>query len=384
MGGAQSARNLVVAGVGDRRSHRGHRHQRAEHSRNRHHQPARDDNRVGPRNGGTGLQRHRMAGPPDLGVLRLAEGRRKNRVDSRKDGPDHRRLFQRHEDQMDSGQRAGRAGAGREGQADVRNGRHMADLAADARRSARDGRDQRLAHDAVQHPHGCNGTRSCWSCSTSRRQMLPEVRSSSCRFTERRRPAIFGHEDPHRGHRRATSRRRCSARCCFEPGIGEKHLRHGLLPADEHAARSRSLSKNDLHDDHRLAARRQGRTLRPRRAASSSAGAVVQWLRDGMGLIRSLVGDRRRVASSVPDTGRRLLRARASRAWRAPHWDHVRPGHDQRASARGTTRCAHSPRGAGGHRLPDAGHRAARCSATPASRWCELQRRRRRRRATTC
>ena len=32
-----------------------------------------------------------------------------------KDGPDHRRLFQRHEDQMDSGQRAGRAGAGREG-----------------------------------------------------------------------------------------------------------------------------------------------------------------------------------------------------------------------------------------------------------------------------
>lgn len=50
-----------------------------------------------------------------LGVLRLAEGRRKNRVDSRKDGPDHRRLFQRHEDQMDSGQRAGRAGAGREG-----------------------------------------------------------------------------------------------------------------------------------------------------------------------------------------------------------------------------------------------------------------------------
>ena len=119
MGGAQSARNLVVAGFGDRRSHRGHRHQRAEHSRNRHHQPARDDDRVGPRNGGTGLQRHRVAGPPDLGVLRLAEVRRKNRVDPRKDGPDHRRLFQRHEDQMDSGQRAGRAGAGREGQADA-------------------------------------------------------------------------------------------------------------------------------------------------------------------------------------------------------------------------------------------------------------------------
>ena len=54
----------------------------------------------------TGLQRHRLAGSPHLGVLRPAEGRGADRIHPGKDGADRRRLFQRHEDQMDSGQRA--------------------------------------------------------------------------------------------------------------------------------------------------------------------------------------------------------------------------------------------------------------------------------------
>ena len=284
MGGAQSARNLVVAGVGDRRSHRGHRHQRAEHSRNRHHQPARDDNRVGPRNGGTGLQRHRMAGPPDLGVLRLAEGRRKNRVDSRKDGPDHRRLFQRHEDQMDSGQRAGRAGAGREGQADVRNGRHMADLAADARRSARDRPEQRLTHDAVQHPHAAMGR------GVAEAVRHPGVDDARGALVERGLRSDENHDlrpqSPHRGYRRrpAGGPVRTDVR---RAGIGEKHLRHGLLPADEQRRKAHRLEKQPA-DDHRLEDRRQGQ-LRPRRehlrrriggaVAARRAGRWRRWRR---------------------------------------------------------------------------------------------------------
>ena len=49
---------------------------------------------------------------------------------------------------MDSGQRRRSARTGREGQADVRHGRYVADLAADARRGACDGREQCVAYDA--------------------------------------------------------------------------------------------------------------------------------------------------------------------------------------------------------------------------------------------
>lgn len=80
MGRAQSARDMVVAGVGHRRSDRRNRHQRTEHRGHRHHQPARNHDRMGCRDRRAGLQRHRLAGPPDLGVLRPAESRRQNRI----------------------------------------------------------------------------------------------------------------------------------------------------------------------------------------------------------------------------------------------------------------------------------------------------------------
>ncbi len=107
MGGTQPARDMVVAGFGDRRGDRVHRHQRPEHRGHRHHQPAGDHDRVGFGDRRTGLQRHRLAGSPHLGVLRPAEGRGADRIHPGKDGVDRRRLFQRHEDQMDSGQRGG-------------------------------------------------------------------------------------------------------------------------------------------------------------------------------------------------------------------------------------------------------------------------------------
>ena len=80
MGRAQSARDMVVAGVGHRRSDRRNRHQRTEHRGHRHHQPARNHDRMGCGDRRAGLQRHRLAGPPDLGVLRPAESRRQNRI----------------------------------------------------------------------------------------------------------------------------------------------------------------------------------------------------------------------------------------------------------------------------------------------------------------
>ena len=79
----------------------------------------------------------------------------------RTDGTHHRRLFQRHEDQMDSGQRAGRPQARRAGQADVRNGRYVADLAADARRGPCDGRAATPRVRCCSTSTRCNGTKSC-------------------------------------------------------------------------------------------------------------------------------------------------------------------------------------------------------------------------------
>ena len=49
------------------------------HRRHRHHQPARDDHRLGPRDRRAGPQRDRLAGPPHRRLLRAAQGRRRRR-----------------------------------------------------------------------------------------------------------------------------------------------------------------------------------------------------------------------------------------------------------------------------------------------------------------
>ena len=107
LGRARSARDMVVAGVGDRRGHHDDGHQRSEPCRYRHHEPARDDHRVGFGHRRTDLQCHRMAGPPYVGLLRRTEEPGPNGDDPPEDRSDHRRLLQRHEDQVDSGQRPG-------------------------------------------------------------------------------------------------------------------------------------------------------------------------------------------------------------------------------------------------------------------------------------
>ena len=87
-------------------------------------------------------------------------------------------------------------------------------------------------------------------------------------------------------------------------------------------------------------------------------GSVVQWLRDGLGIIRSS-GEVEALAASVPDTGG-VYFVPALTGMGAP------PGHHGCSYRSGCTR---------GHRLPDAGHRrghAARCRHSAAGtegRW---------------
>ena len=83
----------------------------AGHRRHRHHQPARDDGRVGSRNGSARLQRDRLAGSPHGGLLRSAEARRPRRLHPRAHRPGHRRLLFRQQGRVDSRQRPRRARA---------------------------------------------------------------------------------------------------------------------------------------------------------------------------------------------------------------------------------------------------------------------------------
>ena len=260
MGGTQPARDMVVAGFGDRRGDRGHRHQRPKHRGHRHHQPAGDHDRVGFGDRRAGLQRHCLAGSPHLGVLRPAEGRGADRIHPGKDGVDRRRLFQRHEDQMDSGQCGGGEKAGRKGQTDVRHGRLVAHLAPHARRGARDGREQRLAHDALQHPYAAMGR---GFAGVVRHPRLDDATGEVVeRGIRRDEDHDLRPQGTHRGHRGrpAGSAVRADVR---RARVGEKHLRHGVLPADEQRGKAHHIVEQPA-DDHRMEDRRQGR-LRARR-----------------------------------------------------------------------------------------------------------------------
>ena len=94
-------------------------------------------------------------------------------------------------------------------------------------------------------------------------------------------------------------------------------------------------------------------------------GAVVQWLRDGLGIIKSSA-DVEALAASVPDSGGVYL-VPAFAGLGAPHWDPYARGTIV-GITRGTTRRAHRPGRRRRHRLP--GGRPARgdAAATPASR----------------
>ena len=125
-----------------------------------------------------------------------------------------------------------------------------------------------------------------------------EVVAARCTATTK--TTISRPQDTHRGHRRATSRPRCSDRCASSPGMVEEHLRHGVLPADEYRRLKPVASSEQPADDHRHG-RSATRSTTRSKGASSSAGRSCSGCATGW---RSSV--RRReveaLAASVPDT----------------------------------------------------------------------------------
>ena len=94
-------------------------------------------------------------------------------------------------------------------------------------------------------------------------------------------------------------------------------------------------------------------------------GAVVQWLRDGLGIIRT-AAEVEALAASVADNGGVYL-VPAFAGLGAPHWDPFARGDHRRADAWHDRR-AHRARGAREHRVPggrSAGRDERRLRASP-------------------
>ena len=123
------------------------------HRRHRYHQSARDDGHLGPRHRRADRTGDRLAGSPDRGSLRATEGRRRRTDRPAEDRAADRRLFLGDQDSVAARARPGRAGARRARTAGVRHDRQLAGLETDRRTLPRHRREQRLSHDALQHPH---------------------------------------------------------------------------------------------------------------------------------------------------------------------------------------------------------------------------------------
>ena len=152
---------------------------------------------------------------------------------------------------------AGRAGARRARRARLRDDRQLAALPADAgaactRRSTRTRRARMLydihardVDDAAARGAAHPARDAARGARLERRLRRDATPSGSAR---RSRSRAW----------RATSRRRCSARAASTPGSAQEHLRHRLLPADEHGREAPRSKSGPAHDD-RVGHRRPGR-----------------------------------------------------------------------------------------------------------------------------
>ena len=199
LGRARSAADPLFAGRGPAPGREKGGHRPGGDRRHRHHEPARDHDPLGSKDRQARVQRHRLAVPAHGRGDRAPQGRGRGAHDPRKDGPCAGRLLLRHKDPVDSAQHPGRARRRAGGGAALWHGGRLADLEPHARARPRHRRLQRLAHDALQHPHPCLGRR------TARAHGDPPRHPARGRGLQRRdRNPGQGDPrrgDPHRGHR---------------------------------------------------------------------------------------------------------------------------------------------------------------------------------------
>ena len=333
--------------------------------RDRHHQPARDDDRLGARDAARPIHRaivwqcRRTAAACDR-----AEGRRA-RAGSCASAPascstptSRGRRSRWLLDHVPGARRARRARRAR-----VRHRRRVAALEAHRRARARHRRHQRLAH-AVPRPRTVD-----WDdemLRAARRAARGAARASSTsvgRLRRDGRPRLAAGGRADRGHRGRPAGR------AVRPGVlragqRQEHLRHRLLRAAQHGRARRRLRATACSP--RSPGGSAGATTYALEGSVFIAGAAVQWLRDGLGIIAQRRGDARRWRESVPDTGG-VYFVPAFVGLGAPYWDPYARGTIV-GLTRGTDARPPGARGAGGDRLPEPRRARRDGRATPACR----------------
>ena len=244
-----------------------------------------------------------------------AQGQRQGGARQAAHRPHARPVLLGHEAQLDARQRARRSPPrARSGAARVRHDRFVPDVAAHRRRGPRDRRHERVAHAAVRPQRARRGATSCSSCSACRARCCPRSCRRRGRSASTKGVPGLPRRHPDRGHRRR------SAGGAVRPGVlragrREVHVRHRRVHPDEHRRRRRSRRSRACSPPSRGSSR-TGELRYALEGSAFIAGAAVQWLRDGLGIIKS-AAEIEALARIGARLGRRDRRARVRRARRA-------------------------------------------------------------------
>ena len=283
LGRARSERDLGLAAARGARRARAREGARRRHRRDRHHEPARDDGRVGPRDRPADPPRDRVAVAPDRGAVRGAEAARARAGGARAHGPRGRRVLLRDEARLDPRQGRGRARARAARRARVRHDRHVARLEAHRRHGARDRLQQRLAHDALRHRAAALGRRAARRCSTFPRRCCPRCATRAAAFGDDRRPSSSAASVPIAGVA-GDQQAALFGQACFEEGSAKNtygtgcfmlmNTGHEAAPLGARACSRRSPGASAARSSTRSRARCSSRA-RPCSGCATSSGCCT-------------------------------------------------------------------------------------------------------------
>ena len=160
--------------------------------------------------------------------------------------------------------------------------------------------------------------KGCWSDDMCRlfgvpRELLPEVRDSADDFGTTR-PDLFGREIPITGVA-GDQQAATVGQACFQPGMMKSTYGTGcfaLLNTGDQAVRSQNRLLTTI------AYRLDGKTTYALEGSIFIAGAVVQWLRDGLQLIREAKDTQ--ALSEQADDSQQVILVPAFTGLGAPHW----------------------------------------------------------------
>src|SRR5262245_51945828 len=305
-GRARSRRHLVDDGVNRARRDCARRSAGQRNRRPRHHQLARDHDRLGAGHGPPHLQCHRLAGSADGGRLRRTAAGRTRAGDHGAHRTRVRSLFFSHQDRLAARPR-GRRACGRAGRpARLRDGGQFLVVAAHRRQGTCE-----RCHQCRAYPVDGYSQRKLG------RGPLRTVRRPQCPAAgdTRLRGRLWHHRSVRRADPHFRARRRPAGR---DGGTGllrawhdEVDLRHRLLRTAQHRGSAGDVEESPS-DDRRLPARWH-------EGAIFIAGAAVQWLRDALKVIGA-ASDVNALAAAA-DPAEQLYLVPAFVGLGAPWWD---------------------------------------------------------------